>query len=378
MDREATSTFEYPLEHVSLAPLTTLGLGGPARWFWPVASEPELIEALRWARERNVPVWVLGGGSNVIVPDAGIDGLVVQVGLRGVTIERETGDGTVLVRVAAGEPWDPFVAARVDEGLQGIECLAGIPGYTGATPIQNVGAYGQEVADTIVTVRALDRRTLEPIELAAAECGFGYRTSRFKGADRDRYVVTEVVLRLRPGAPPALRYPELRRAVEALPGFAALTPAAALQATREVVLSLRRRKSMVIDPADSETRSAGSFFTNPVLDDLALRRLRDRWAALGGAGEVPTFPEGPGRTKVPAAWLVQQAGFERGTDRGRVGVSRSHALALVNRGGTADELLALADEIVDAVATRFGVTLEREPVLFGDPDAVERRGRRSS
>lgn len=356
-----------PEEHVPLAPLTTLGLGGPARWFWRVASVPELIEALRWARERSIPAWILGGGSNVIVPDAGIDGLVVQLSLRGVTIEPEPAGGTVLVHVEAGEPWDGFVAARVEEGLQGIECLAGIPGYAGATPIQNVGAYGQEVADTLVTVRALDRRTLQSVEFAAAECGFGYRTSRFKGADRDRYVVTGIVLRLRPGAAPVLRYPELRRAVEALPDAAALAPPAALTATREVVLTLRRRKSMVIDPADPETRSAGSFFTNPILDDVELSHVRERWAALGGVGEVPTFPEGPGRTKVPAAWLVQQAGFERGTDRGGVGVSRSHALALVNRGGTANELLALAGEIVDAVAERFGVRLEREPILLGAP-----------
>lgn len=356
----------YPREHVALAQFTTLGFGGPARWFWRVESVAELVEALRWARERAVPVWILGGGSNVIVPDGGIDGLVVQVDLRGVTLDPGMVDGTVRVHVEAGERWDPFVAARVAEGLQGVECLAGIPGSAGATPIQNVGAYGQEVADTLVTVRALDRRTLEPVEFAAAECGFGYRTSRFKRDDADRYVITGITLALRPGGAPVLRYPELRRAVEAVPDFAALSPMAALQATREVVLSLRRRKSMVIDPADPDSRSVGSFFTNPILDDGALHRVRERWAALGGTGEVPTFPGGPGGTKVPAAWLVQQAGFERGTNRGGVGVSRSHALALVNRGGTAAELLALAGEIVDTVAERFGVILEREPVVLGE------------
>jgi UDP-N-acetylmuramate dehydrogenase len=262
----------------------------------------------------------------------------------------------------------------VAKGLQGLECLSGIPGCAGATPIQNVGAYGQEVADTIVTVQALDRRTLEPVEFDAAECRFGYRTSRFKAtADRDRYIITRVAYRLRTAGAPALRYPELRRAVEASPDFASLTPTAALQAVRTTVLALRRGKSMVIDPADPESRSVGSFFMNPVLDDLAMQRVRGRWAASGGAGEVPFFPAGDGRAKVPAAWLVEQAGFPRGTERAGVGVSRNHALALVNRGGTTHALLALAAEITEAVEARFGIALEREPVYLGPALAAEPR-----
>jgi UDP-N-acetylmuramate dehydrogenase len=354
-----------PDEHVPLAPHTTLGLGGPARWFWAVTSGEMLIEALRWAGDAAVPLWVLGGGSNVIVPDQGLDGLVVKMALPGVRIDPAAADGTVLVHVGAGESWDALVSAVVAAGLQGLECLSGIPGYAGATPIQNVGAYGQEVADTIIAVHGVDRATLAPVGFAAAECAFGYRASRFKAADRDRFIVTEVTFRLRIHGPPALRYPELRRAVEALPGYSSLPQADALHAVRAAVLALRRRKSMVVDAADPNSRSVGSFFMNPVLDDAAVERLRRRWCTSADSGDIPVFPAGGGRTKVSAAWLVEQAGFPRGTRRRGVGVSPNHALALVNLGGTSAELLALALEIRTAVEARFGVVLEREPVVLG-------------
>lgn len=353
-------------EHVRLAPYTTLGLGGPARWFLRVTTCEMLTDALQWARDAAVPLWVLGGGSNVIVPDEGLDGLVLKVEIPGVTIESATADGTVLVHAGAGESWDALVSRLVNEGLQGIECLSGIPGYVGATPIQNVGAYGQDVADTIVSVQALDRSTLLPVELAAAECGFGYRTSRFKDGDRDRFVITGVVFRLRASAPPALRYPELRRTVEATPHFRSLGPLDALGAVRTAVIALRRGKSMVIDPADPNSRSVGSFFMNPVLDDQAAGRLRRRWDDSGGTGDIPLFDAGPGRTKVSAAWLVEHAGFPRGTRRDGVGVSPNHALALVNLGGTSAALLELALEIRSAVEARFGITLQREPVVLGE------------
>jgi UDP-N-acetylmuramate dehydrogenase len=221
------------------------------------------------------------------------------------------------------------------------------------------------VVDTIIAVHALDRATLAPVEFAAAECAFGYRTSRFKAADRDRFIVTEVTFRLRIHAPPALRYPELRRAVEALPGYSSLPQGDALRAVRAAVLALRRRKSMVVDAADPNSRSVGSFFMNPVLDAAAVERLRRRWSTSAGSGDIPVFPAGEGRTKVSAAWLVEQAGFPRGTRRGGVGVSPNHALALVSLGGTSAELLALALEIRTAVEARFGVVLEREPVVLG-------------
>lgn len=358
-------TIDELTQHVPLAPHTTLRLGGAARWFCTARSTDALIRALSWARERGVPVTILGGGSNVIVPDEGLDALVIKIGIAGVAIEDAATGGAALVTVGAGEPWDPLVETTVQRGLQGLECLSGIPGFAGATPIQNVGAYGQEVADTIVAVHAIDRATLEPVRFTAAECEFEYRMSRFKGRDRERYVITEVVFRLCTGSPPALRYPELRRAVEGRPEYPSLGPADALQAVRETVIALRRRKSMVVDPADPNSRSVGSFFMNPVLDDEAVSELRRRWAELGDGSDIPLFPAGEGRTKASAAWLVERSGYPRGFERGGVGISPNHALALVNFGGTAAALLDLAAEIRAAVEERFGVRLEREPVLLG-------------
>lgn len=353
-------------ERVPLARHTTLGLGGPARWFQQVADSGMLTDAIRWARDERVPLWVLGGGSNVIVPDEGLDGLVAKMAISGVVLEAEAPDGTVLVHAGAGESWDSLVSSAVEQGLQGIECLSGIPGYVGATPMQNVGAYGQEVSDTIVSVQAIDHSTLEPVEFAAAECGFGYRTSRFKAEDRERFVITGVVFRLRSNAEPALRYPELKRTVEATPDYSSLSSAESLRRVRGTVVALRRGKSMVIDPADPDSRSVGSFFMNPVLDDQAVEELRRRWADFHGAGDIPMFDAGPGRTKVSAAWLVEHAGFPRGTRKGGVGVSRNHSLALVNYGGTSEELLEFSREIQEGVKARFGVTLQREPVVLGE------------
>ncbi len=346
-------------ERVPLAPYTTLRLGGAARYFMEARSEGELRDALAWAAQQRLPVWILGGGSNLIVPDAGLPGLVIRIAIAGVEFAL-AGSETIL-RAGAGVDWDEVVRQAVERGLAGIECLSGIPGLAGATPIQNVGAYGQEVADTLVSVTCLDRATLEPVEFGAAECDFGYRQSRFKGRDRDRFVVTGVTFRLGERRPEP-RYPELRRAVESSPGYAALPDARAVEAVRETVLGLRRRKSMVLDPEDPNTRSVGSFFTNPVLSGDQLERLVERCRGLEGGAVIPTFPAEDGRLKVPAAWLVEQAGFRRGYRRGGAGISTRHALALVNLGGSTAELLALAAEIEQGVAERFGVRLEREPV----------------
>ena len=319
-------------------------------------------DALAAAVERDVPVVVLGGGSNVVVSDAGFPGLVVKMAIGGLDF---TDDGaSVRVTAGAGVAWDALVRDAVARGLQGVECLSGIPGSVGATPIQNVGAYGQEVAETIERVVALDRRSLAPVEFTAAQSAFAYRSSRFKTTDRDRYVVTSVVFRLRRGGPPAPRYAELAAALERRPGWRDLTPVAGLAAVRDAVLDLRRAKAMVLDAQDPDTRSVGSFFVNPVLGAAALEQVVERWRAAGGEGAVPAYAA-PGGFKVPAAWLIERAGFLKGYRREGVGISRRHALALVNAGGTTAELLALAADIEAAVAARFGVRLEREPVMIG-------------
>jgi UDP-N-acetylmuramate dehydrogenase len=307
-----------------------------------------VLDALRWASTRALPVLVVGGGSNLVIGDGGFDGLVVRMATRGQAFSAPGAAGEVLATAAAGEPWDAFVAEAVARGLAGLECLSGIPGLAGATPIQNVGAYGQEVGETIRSVRAVERATGEIVELSPADCAFAYRDSAFRRAP-ERYVVLGVTFALRAGGAPTLRYREL---ADALAGS---TPT--LADARAAVLALRARKSMVIDPADPNRRSAGSFFTNPIVD-----------AAVAGAlgPQAPRWPAGPGRVKLSAGWLIEHAGIAKGTRRGAVGVSSRHALALVHHGGgTTAALIALAREVRAAVLARFGVTLSPEPIFVG-------------
>ena len=333
----------------SLAPLTTLRLGGPARRLVTVYDEASLLQVLS-----EGPALVLGGGSNVVLPDAGIDGTVVRLALHG-TSARTDGD-RVLMTVAAGEDWDVLVAHTVAEGLAGLEALSGIPGSVGASPVQNIGAYGQEVAQTVASVRAYDRREGEVVELPTAACGFAYRTSVFK-AEPDRWVVLSVDFSLVPGALSApVGYAELARVL----GVELGAPAP-LQAVRDAVLRLRRGKGMVVDPADPDSRSVGSFFTNPRLTAEQFAELQRRFP------DVPSWAEADGRLKVPAAWLVEHAGFGKGAFPGPVGISSKHTLALVHRGGgTTAELLAVARAVRDGVREAFGVELVNEPVLVGD------------
>ena len=322
------------LEDVPLAPRTTLSAGGPARWLCEARSEDEIRAALSWAGERALPTLVLGGGSNLLVADAGFPGLVIRVRVAGVA-SRPGPDGAALVEAGAGEPWDALVDRSVASGWAGLECLSGIPGDVGATPIQNVGAYGQEVADTIVSVRAVDRRTGEAAILPREACGFGYRDSIFKREDRDRWVVSSVTFALRPGGAPSLRYAELARAFPA-------GRAPSLREARDAVIALRRGKSMVLDPADENAKSAGSFFMNPTLDAAAAERVREQ---ARGAG-MPEFPASGGRVKLSAGWLIEHAGFAKGYGEGRVGLSTRHALAVVNRGGaSAAEIVAFARRV---------------------------------
>lgn len=342
-----------------LAPLTTLRLGGPARRLVTADAEEAVVAAVRECDAAGEPVLLLAGGSNVVIADAGFGGTVVRIATRGI-VRADAGDRS-FVTVAAGEPWDALVATLVADGLAGVECLAGIPGSTGATPIQNVGAYGQEVAGVIASVRVLDRATGAIEDLGPQACGFRYRTSAFKGSDR--HVVLAVTFdlpRSRTSGP--LRYAELARELGVEPG--ARVP---LEQARDAVLALRRGKGMVLDERDHDTWSAGSFFTNPILapdafDDL----VRIAALTLADGARPPRFPESDGRVKTSAAWLIERAGFRKGESRGRVGLSAKHALALTNRGGaTTAELVAFAREIAARVRERFGVELRPEPVLVG-------------
>lgn len=347
-------------EEVNLAGYTTLRLGGPARRFVEATTEAELVAAVRTADDEGEPVLVLGGGSNLVVSDGGFPGTVVHVGTRGT--ERVGGEGDrVLVRVQAGEDWDPFVARCVADGLAGVECLSGIPGRVGATPIQNVGAYGQDVSETIVEVRAYDREARACVALDREACRFTYRHSVFKGDDR--YVVLDVTYELREAEESQpVAYAELVRRLGVSRG-----DRVALKEARDAVLELRRGKGMVLDGDDPDTRSAGSFFTNPILDAAQLAELERRVAErLGPDAVFPRYPEDGGRTKTSAAWLIDRAGFTKGHALGLARISTKHTLALTNTGGarTAD-LLALARQVRGGVRDAFGVELVNEPVFVG-------------
>jgi UDP-N-acetylmuramate dehydrogenase len=351
-------------ENKPLAPFTTFGIGGPARWFAEATSEDDVAEAAAWAGERGVPLFVLGGGSNLLVSDAGFDGLALRVGLRGIAVApAPDGTGPTIYQAAAGEEWERFVQRTIEDHCAGVECLAGIPGTVGGTPVQNVGAYGQEAASAIDRVRAFDLHEHTYVEFTTAECGFAYRRSRFNATDRGRYIVTRVDYRLIPGGAPTVRYAELQRAL-AERGTEGSEPSLAEAAA--AVRRIRQSKGMLLIEGDPECRSAGSFFKNPLVDQEQVRAI-----AAGSGKEPPRFPAGPdaeneGRVKVPAAWLIEQAGFAKGYALGAAGISSRHTLAIINRGGaTATGILALAGQIASAVEARFGIQLEMEPVMVG-------------
>jgi UDP-N-acetylmuramate dehydrogenase len=344
-------------EQVPLSQYTTLELGGLAEHFVRVADRAALIDALQWARARALPVQVIGGGSNVVISDHGLRGLTVRIETRGVTLSRAA-DGVEL-HAEAGEPWDGLVARAVADDLAGIECLSGIPGLAGATPLQNVGAYGQEVSQTIRRVELLDRDSLQVSTRTHAECGFGYRTSAFK-AEPNRFIVLGVTFGLQEHGAASVRYAEVARALA--------NPHPSLAAVRDAVLQLRRTKSMVLDPADENRRSVGSFFLNPVLPDAQVHDVAARALAAGliqAESELPRFAA-EGGIKIPAAWLIERAGFSKGLRAGNVGISSRHSLALVHHGGgSSAKLVELARTIRDGVLGQFGVHLHPEPVLLG-------------
>ncbi|MFI0777832.1 UDP-N-acetylmuramate dehydrogenase [Streptomyces sp. NPDC021212] len=345
------------LHDAPLAPLTTFRLGGPATRLITATTDDEVITAVREADASGTPLLLIGGGSNLVIADKGFDGTALHIATTGFTL-----DGTRL-ELAAGENWSDAVARTVEAGLAGIECLAGIPGSAGATPIQNVGAYGQEVSATLTEVDAYDRRTDTVVTIPAADCAFSYRHSRFK-AEPDRHVILRVRFELEDagGLSAPIKYAETARVLGV--GVGDRVPA---DTARRTVLSLRAGKGMVLDPEDHDTWSAGSFFTNPVLTESAyeafLTRVADR---LGADIAPPAFPAGEGRIKTSAAWLIDKAGFTKGYGTGPARISTKHTLALTNRGeATTEDLLALAREVVAGVEEAFGVTLVNEPVTVG-------------
>jgi UDP-N-acetylmuramate dehydrogenase len=340
------------LEKASLAHLCTLGVGGPAACLAVAQSAADVEQIVRWARLRGLPLWVLGGGSNVVVSDRGLDGVVLRIALRGTRWFSETG----LVEASAGESWDDLVREAVDRGWAGVECLSGIPGSVGATPIQNVGAYGQQVSETITSVRVYDRVEDRVTRLSREDCRFGYRSSIFKSA-ADRYIVLSVEFQLRPGEPPAPTYAPL---VERL----ARAERPTLEHARSEVLELRRAKAMLYDPHNAADGTCGSFFLNPVVDAARLEAIR---RAAGGL-EVPSWPQGSGTVKLAAAWLIEQSGLPRGSQDGNVGLSPHHALAIVcRRGARAADVIRFARRVQAAVRDKFGICLEPEPTFLGWP-----------
>jgi UDP-N-acetylmuramate dehydrogenase len=358
MSRRAES---FPLrENLPLSDFTTLRVGGPARYFVEATDEGRILEALNLAKARAWPVLVMGGGSNLLVSDDGFPGLVLHIALKGIQIE-SSGNGKI--SAAAGEEWDHFVSRCVEMNLAGLECLSGIPGTVGGTPVQNVGAYGQEVSETITVVRVLNREDHSILQLKGSECGFSYRSSIFNHEQKDRHIVLGVCFSLAAGGLPCLRYAELQRR------FSGIRPPPSIAEVRQAILDIRAAKSMLLRPGDPDSQSAGSFFKNPILTEEALGRAEESARERGRLAvdeKLPKYDTAPGMFKVPAAWLIERAGFARGFCRGRVGLSSKHALAIINRGGaSAREVLSFMQEIQTEVSAIFGIDLIPEPVLVG-------------
>lgn len=342
-------------ERVSLAPFTTLGVGGPARFFAEGRTPEDIREAVEHAKVRNLPLFVLGGGSNLVIADAGWPGIVLHVRITG--IAKHSNGGRVIFEAGAGEDWDTFVATTVEANCGGIECLSGIPGMVGGTPVQNVGAYGQEVSDTIASVTAFDRESGEIRIFTNADCEFAYRTSVFNSTQRERFIVLQVAYALRRGAAPKLEYADLKR-------FFDEKPKPSLHEVRDAVRQIRQGKGMLLVEGDPDVRSAGSFFKNPI---VGLQRFLELDAEMQARGlELPSYPAGDTHRKLSAAWLVEKAGFHKGYVHGNVGISSKHTLAIVNRGGArASEVVSFMNVIRETIFSRFRIDLHPEPVFVG-------------
>lgn len=346
-------------ENIPLAPLTTLHVGGPARYFIDAQTEYEAKNAVAYAAERKLPLFVLGGGSNLLVSDAGWPGLVLKISLAGVEFEGDI--KKMLFHVAAGENWDNFVALTVSKNCGGLECLSGIPGAAGGTPVQNVGAYGQEVSETITRVHALEIATGNLLEMSNSDCNFAYRTSKFNTTHQNRFIVLEVSYRLHRNGGPRIDYADLKKFFATGNGSHPT-----LQQVRDAVRSIRQSKAMLILDGDEDCRSAGSFFKNPVVTAADANRIQALAEKLVPGKTLPRYPAANGQVKLAAAWLVEQSGFHKGYSFGPVGISRKHTLAIVNRGGaTAKDILALKDEVQKKVFDTWGISLQPEPVFVG-------------
>jgi len=345
-------------ENIPLAPLTTFQVGGPARYFVDAHSKHEVSEAVAFAFARKLPLFVLGGGSNLLVSDEGWPGLVLKVSLAGVEFEGDL--QKMLFHAGAGENWDDLVALAVSKNCGGLECLSGIPGTVGGTPVQNVGAYGQEVSDTITRIHALEIATGKILDMSNGDCGFSYRSSVFNSTRRDQYIVLEVSYRLCRNGDAKIEYADLKKF------FAADPEKPTLQQVRDAVRSIRQGKAMLIAPGDEDYRSAGSFFKNPIVSMDEGDRVQAIAEQHAPGKAMPRYPAADGRVKLAAAWLVEQSGFSKGYSLGPVGISRKHTLAIVNRGGaTAKDIVALKDEIEKKVFDIWGISLRPEPVFVG-------------
>jgi UDP-N-acetylmuramate dehydrogenase len=340
-------------ENIPLAPLTTFKVGGNARYLVEAGNADDVLAAVEYLRSNHLPMFVLGGGSNLVVADAGWPGLVLKIAIGGIA-ERDSA-GRKEFEVGAGEDWDNFVALTVARNCAGVETLSGIPGTVGGTPVQNVGAYGQEVAETITSVRVLELSTMQVRDIGNAECGFAYRTSIFNSLQRGKYIVLRVTFALTPGGAARIAYADLKK-------YFPDGNQPSLQQVRQAVREIRLSKAMLIVPNDDDCRSAGSFFKNPIVEAAKY----DEVAARANGNSPPKYPASDGKVKLSAAWLVEQSGFQKGFSRGPVGISRRHSLAIVNRGGaTAADILALKNEVQAGVRDKFGIELTPEPVFVG-------------
>jgi UDP-N-acetylmuramate dehydrogenase len=335
-------------ENVALAPFTTLRIGGAARYFVKAETVEDVVNAVDYAGRNGLPLFILGGGSNIVVSDEGFNGLVLQIALKGISLDNN------FITAQAGEDWDSFVAWCVERNLAGIECLSGIPGFVGGTPVQNVGAYGQEVSETIVSIHVFDRKKNEIVDLTNGQCGFSYRKSIFNTTEREHYIVLSVTFALIENGTQALRYKDVQQ-------FFSDNDSPTLKEVRDAVIEIRSRKSMVINPDDPNSKSAGSFFKNPIVSEEEFLKIKSLVNE-----SVPHFPAEDSQVKIPAAWLIEQAGFHKGYTKGNVGLSTNHTLAIINRGGaTAKDVIELMREIQTKVEDKFLVQLKPEPAFVG-------------